>query len=838
MAIIISPVNDKRFSVNNIQYLKNYVTAVNGNRVEIFNCYERSDVLVPLTHYSAFRVEGVAYPNALALQAALLPLLYSRSNLGGDSPDIDQDNLDVVRYVRSASANPESILASINTLETYTLDAKQSLWFVVSVPGVPGLNGRLTNPNIYKYKMVNYGKGTYGRDAFQLAVADIEMLHTSTATAADIALQPGTQTYDFGILNNITIRNWLISQNPAITLQPQNVGYTLFKGTVNGSATTYLWVGANGTAPAQTDFLALGGTTVVTEQDNVDIKKTFTLPGRLYTINTILGLVNNLPAYTVNERQSVWFVGSERVTFVIEDIPDPLSIRGRFALTNPLIVKYKMLNKGKGIYGAGQTQLTASDLELVYNNEATINDLESVTSTQIIPFTLTVGQTVSQWVNSRSATLNIQPQENGYTIFKSTVATEALSYLWIGEGGIYGNGAMQSSAEDFQLLNETVLPVNQDNIDVKKSFTIPNNYTSASILAAINGLSTYEVTETQSVWFTGRQRSALLITNTTDVDSLAPIRVTGNPLILKYKMLNKGKGRYGQGGIVLTLADIELIYTNEATLEDLESVAETRIIPFTLAEGQTISAALNSTGLTVPIQPQEEGYTIFRVTRGGEELSYLWIGAPGNYGNNGLRSSEADFQQLNDVAPAPFMSSYAQVLSQNSVTTQYAIHVNEDTDAKTAYGPDIIHEAISGKTSTLHFEEPVASISYSIPAKVANDVFAMRSDIHKPVKVITIGSVGFENGTYTLNADDKDKWLLFTIGTDFMIKIPEGTFTANTLIEGETADTGQATFVTSGNLVLHHGTSELPKTAEMNSVFGLKFRSETEVSLFGKLELV
>jgi hypothetical protein len=829
---IISTINDKRFSFNNIQYLKNYVTEVHGNKIEIFNCYEREDVLAELAHYSTFMVDGVRYPNALALQAALLPVLYSRSNLGGDSPDIDQDNIDIFYYMRSASASAESVLAQINSLEMYTLDAKQSLWFVVTIPGAAGVNGRALQPHTYKYKMINYGKGTYGQGAYQLAITDIELVYAAEAIVQDIRLQPDTQVVTVGNTTQ-TISSWVNSQSPALAISAHSEAYTLFNATINGTEVSYIWAGGAGTYGSNSsrsvasDFLLLPETVVATNQDNIDIKKTFVLQG-LYDINTILGKINNLAPYAVNEKQSVWFVSRS----VSRPLAPNLDLLRPVATINPLLLKYKMLNKGKGIYGAGQTQLSAADIELVYSNEASLNDIEVAVETDIVPFTLSAEQTISQWLNTLSPAKAIQPQEEGYTLFKST-ATDNKTYLWIGSGGTYGSGRSQSSEDNFQLLNEAITPVNQDNVDIKKSFTIPNNYTTATILAAINRLRAYEIKETQSVWFIGSQRAILQRPVTPGVTG--PIRFV-TPLVLKYKMLNKGKGWYGQGGIALTSADIELVYTNEASLEDLESSAETQIINFNLTEGQTISDWLNNQNPNITLQPQEEGYTIFKGIVNDEEVSYLWIGTAGRHGTGRTPSTSEDFQLLNDVSPAPFVPTYSQVLGQNNRTLEYAIHVHEDTDATTAYGTDIQHRSRNGNSISVDFEQPVGNVRYLIPAKPADDSFAMQSDVHKPVKTIGVTTRGFEDGNYTLQAEDRDKWLLFVIPIDFIIKIPDSIFEAHTLIEGEVADAGQATFLGDG-ITLHHGASENPKSAEKNSVFGLKFRTATDVSLYGKLEL-
>jgi hypothetical protein len=43
--IIINTIDGRKFSFNGIPYLRNYISAVFTNGVEIFNCYERNDIL-------------------------------------------------------------------------------------------------------------------------------------------------------------------------------------------------------------------------------------------------------------------------------------------------------------------------------------------------------------------------------------------------------------------------------------------------------------------------------------------------------------------------------------------------------------------------------------------------------------------------------------------------------------------------------------------------------------------------------------------------------------------------------------------------------------------------
>jgi hypothetical protein len=83
--IIINSADITTFKINGISYLKNYVTRVVDNKIEIFNCYDRKDILVPLNNYSNFIVNGSTFNNAVTLQEALIDLLYYRSTLSEDS---------------------------------------------------------------------------------------------------------------------------------------------------------------------------------------------------------------------------------------------------------------------------------------------------------------------------------------------------------------------------------------------------------------------------------------------------------------------------------------------------------------------------------------------------------------------------------------------------------------------------------------------------------------------------------------------------------------------------------------------------------------------------------
>ncbi|KGO88099.1 hypothetical protein Q765_03325 [Flavobacterium rivuli WB 3.3-2 = DSM 21788] len=243
--IFINTVDDKRFSLNGIEYLKNYITAVRGIRIQIFNCYENADVLLPLTVFSQVNLDGVVYSNVASLQSAILGVTYSRNSLGGENaPIINQDNIDIAkRYFSYTNLTAQQLATLVNNDVSFVVSEIQSLWIFLSVPS-SGFN----LATVYKYKVFNKGKGTYGTGGnVVLSGLDLQLTYVTPVTAEDVDPDdPTTQTINYPNLDGQTISEWLNEQDPSITIQPQDEGYTLFKGTVDYIEQSYLWVGAPG----------------------------------------------------------------------------------------------------------------------------------------------------------------------------------------------------------------------------------------------------------------------------------------------------------------------------------------------------------------------------------------------------------------------------------------------------------------------------------------------------------------------------------------------------------------------------------------------------------------
>lgn len=80
--IIISNIDKDKFSLNGIPYFKNFMSHTVGTKLRIVNVYDSTFELAPFASVDQYNVNGVIHTTVLALQTALLTILYSRDTLG------------------------------------------------------------------------------------------------------------------------------------------------------------------------------------------------------------------------------------------------------------------------------------------------------------------------------------------------------------------------------------------------------------------------------------------------------------------------------------------------------------------------------------------------------------------------------------------------------------------------------------------------------------------------------------------------------------------------------------------------------------------------------------
>ena len=199
----VNSLNDKHFTVNGIQYFRNYVSSVHGNKIELYNCYERKDVLIPLTHFSEFLIDGSLYESASEVQSALLDITYSRLTIG-DSSSIDQNN--VGRVISAGIIGPlpannpfysyiNAVEAKLNTMQI-TITAKQAPVIILALMlGSTGGNSYVSK----KYKFLfKPGKGNWGLNGTSISTSHLELITAENYLVDDLLSEPNAIIENLG----------------------------------------------------------------------------------------------------------------------------------------------------------------------------------------------------------------------------------------------------------------------------------------------------------------------------------------------------------------------------------------------------------------------------------------------------------------------------------------------------------------------------------------------------------------------------------------------------------------------------------------------------------------
>lgn len=193
---IVNQLNERKFTLNGVEYFKNYISVVHGNRIEVFNCFERKDVRIPLTHFSEVSVNGSTYTSAIELQENILDVIYSRSSLS-ENGGFDQNNKLRTISLGFTSADTVPITDFVNKMNLRTtvitstetpviLVINQSTFTVVDDFTI---SFQTTKKYTYFFRQ---GKGTYGVGGTTVTRAMLEPRAVMIFTPDDI--DPSTIT--------------------------------------------------------------------------------------------------------------------------------------------------------------------------------------------------------------------------------------------------------------------------------------------------------------------------------------------------------------------------------------------------------------------------------------------------------------------------------------------------------------------------------------------------------------------------------------------------------------------------------------------------------------------
>jgi hypothetical protein len=163
--ITINTVSASKFSYNGINYFKNFMPFVYGNKISILNTYDACISLTTApTHFSEYVVNGITYTSVADLQDALLPVLFIKGGLSssewgtiGGSISAQTDLQTALNAKQPSSADLSSIAGLTGTsgllrktaANTYSLDTNSYALDsgVVKLTGTQTIGGSKTFEN-------------------------------------------------------------------------------------------------------------------------------------------------------------------------------------------------------------------------------------------------------------------------------------------------------------------------------------------------------------------------------------------------------------------------------------------------------------------------------------------------------------------------------------------------------------------------------------------------------------------------------------------------------------------------------------------------------------------
>jgi hypothetical protein len=142
------------------------------------------------------------------------------------------------------------------------------------------------------------------------------------------------------------------------------------------------------------------------------------------------------------------------------------------------------------------------------------------------------------------------------------------------------------------------------------------------------------------------------------------------PGIRKYFLKEKGKGFYGQGGVQLTMLDLELVYEKFASVQEVINLPTTQTINLGVING-SISDALLILNPVITVQEQSAGYRLVKATIGGIDKEFLYTGLGGL--SSSLIITDANFQLFGESNQNP------NSFKQNKIYTNTLFSLGVDT---------------------------------------------------------------------------------------------------------------------------------------------------------------
>lgn len=198
--ITVNSFTDKRFILNGVEYFRNYVTRIAGNKLTIYNVYDNRDVLIPFTEYSQFSVNSTSYNTVEELQSAIMSICYNHGTLGSNG-GFDQNNVGRVIYLGYVNIIPEDTEIGSTTYLYSVAEKMSENDFTIAEDETPVIVWASFNVNgtvVKNQYLFLGGKGMYT----EVNHHQLQMIRTTNLTVQDIQDTPATTIIDLGELTD------------------------------------------------------------------------------------------------------------------------------------------------------------------------------------------------------------------------------------------------------------------------------------------------------------------------------------------------------------------------------------------------------------------------------------------------------------------------------------------------------------------------------------------------------------------------------------------------------------------------------------------------------------
>ncbi|KAF2518246.1 hypothetical protein E0W68_09485 [Flavobacterium salilacus subsp. salilacus] len=474
--IIINSLNESRFTLNGIQFFKNYISKIAGDKIKIFNCYENSDVLVDFTEYTDIELNGTTYESAEALQAGIIDVIYSRLTSGGSSsPVLNQNN--VGRYfifgelIGEGDITNTQAVAWLNSQPFFLIfdETKTPIFFVFTRGGK-------------KYIFIFLdGKGKWGNspplisDVNPYSVNNVKILSIFNTEPDDVTDNPGATIIDLG---NLPTGNYLLAANSterdfsdAGTFdENDNIVTYYFSYTQEEVLYFVQFVGAAGIYSGtltEADLVATTNSNIApVNQNNTGVKINI---GNFY-VNPLTPLEQTVTKVNTQYPLNISEIQSPVLLYGIK-LETPPGFTGPGSPPAIPTVKYWFLFLGgKGSWGVGGTPITSAMLYVLPSENLQPDDITESDTTEIIPLG-NIESTDNFLSTANSEERDFSDEDMTY-YFSYTVTEgegeDAQDVLYItifvGEPGTYGGSTGNNFVEgDFigitnSIISPTVIP--------------------------------------------------------------------------------------------------------------------------------------------------------------------------------------------------------------------------------------------------------------------------------------------------------------------------------------------------------------------------------------------